>query len=120
MENCLLPSVDLFYSEQSPWIFQQDGAPAHTAHSITGWFNENKITVLPWCPRSPDLNPIENIWCWMDKQLRPITIRSIEQLKEEVEALWLKVPTEMCIKLIESMPKRVKACYLAKGGHIKY
>ena len=43
----------------------QDGASAHTAHSVRDWLAEQDINVLPWCARSPDLNPIENIWSWM-------------------------------------------------------
>jgi hypothetical protein len=120
LENCLLPSVDLFYTENTPWIYQQDGAPAHTANSITDWFNENQITVLPWCARSPDLNPIENIWSWMDRKLCKVAISSVEDLKEKLEQLWLTIPRELCMQLIESMPKRVRACYKAAGGHFKY
>ena len=25
-------------------------------------FDENSVTMLAWPPKSPDLNPIENIW----------------------------------------------------------
>ena len=56
----------------------QDGALAHTAHSVKDYFAKNKIRVLDWCARSPDLNPIEHIWAWMDRQLARIRITSIE------------------------------------------
>jgi len=49
LENELLPSVELFYHENSPWIFQQDGATANTAHSVRDWLSSQEITVLPWC-----------------------------------------------------------------------
>jgi len=33
LDNCLFPSVDLMYDQDSAWQFVQDGAPAHTAGS---------------------------------------------------------------------------------------
>ncbi|CAF0809441.1 unnamed protein product [Brachionus calyciflorus] len=69
LENHLLPSVELFYDPEDHWIFQQDCPSAHTAHSIRDWFKEQSTEVLPWCPRSPDLNPIENLWSLMDTKM---------------------------------------------------
>jgi len=69
----------------------QDGAPAHTAYSVRDWLEENNIRLLDWCPRSPDLNPIENIWAYMDTHLARINITSIEHLKEVLHDAWLKI-----------------------------
>ena len=43
LENCLLPSKDLIYDPGVSWIFQQDGAKAHTPRSIKEWFHEQGI-----------------------------------------------------------------------------
>ena len=75
---------------------------------------------MPWCPRSPDLNPIENIWSWIDNQLTYHEIQSTQHLKQLLNEYWLKVPRVMCMKLVESMHKRVYLCYKNKGGHFKY
>lgn len=122
LENEHLLSVELFYHENSPWIFQQDGATAHTAHSVRDWLSSQQITVIPWCARSPDLNPDlkENIWSYMDSKLVKCKLTSVEGLKEQLQKIWLEIPRELCMNLIESMPKRVRACYRAKGGHFKY
>ena len=69
LETCLVPSIRHFYGRSKQFIFQQDGASAHTAHSIKENFLKKKFNVMPWCPRSPDLNQIENIWSWIDNQL---------------------------------------------------
>ena len=119
LENCLIPSAELLIGN-SNYIFQQDGAPAHTANSVKEWLSQSNIELLPWCPRSPDLNPIENMWAWMDHQMSRVRITSIEHLKEVLHQTWLTVPEDLCKKLIESMPRRIKACIQNKGGHFRY
>ena len=55
-------------------IFQDDGAPVHTANFVKAWKRKNGINTLP-CryhpppppPYSPDLNPIENCWAVIKK-----------------------------------------------------
>ncbi|CAF1101375.1 unnamed protein product, partial [Brachionus calyciflorus] len=79
------------------WIFQQDGASAHTALSIRDWFKEQNIEVLPWCPRSPDLSPIENLWPFMDAKLVNTRITSIDHLKQVLHKEWLSVSTEYAL-----------------------
>ncbi|RNA23884.1 hypothetical protein BpHYR1_043778 [Brachionus plicatilis] len=46
-------------------------------------------------------------------------VTSIEHLKEVLHKEWLQFPTEYVQILIESMPKRVLACYNAKVELVK-
>ncbi len=44
-------------------VFQRDNAKSHTAAITTAWLRIRRVRVLN-CPAfSPDLSPIENIWC---------------------------------------------------------
>ncbi|RNA01718.1 Transposable element Tcb1 [Brachionus plicatilis] len=62
-----------------------------------------------------DLNPIENLWSYIDAKLVKTKLTSIEHLKSTLLKEWLNVPDDYVKKLIESMPKRIRACYDAKG-----
>jgi hypothetical protein len=42
------------------YIFMQDNASIHTAHSVRDWFRNAGLKCLDWPPYSPDLNPIEH------------------------------------------------------------
>ena len=94
----------------------QDNAPAHKSKYAMKWFKDNNIRLLNWPPSSPELNPIENIWDCFDKELRRLKPTNIGQLQTMIEDLWRSVTCQQCQKLVDSMPRRVKECVLARGG----
>ena len=42
--------------------FMQDNASVHASASTKQWLTSNKIPLMDWPARSPDINPIENLW----------------------------------------------------------
>ena len=71
---------------------------------------------------TPDLNPIEHLWCHFKRQLAKYNPQpnSIHKLWENMVEEWNKISVETCRKLIESMPRRLEAVIKAKGGHTDY
>ena len=59
--------------------------------SITNFLNQNAPARLCWPPRSPDLNPIENLWVKVKQQVycrNPQNIRELEiYIVEEMEKI---------------------------------
>ena len=97
------------------WLFQQDNAPCHRAATSLAWFKSKKIKCLEWPPSSPDLNPIENIWALIDKELAKINIWSVDQLKQEIKRIWFSLDKILCKTLVTSLPRRIKSVLKAKG-----
>ena len=87
LEQKLIPQVSEWLSD-GKFIFMQDSAPCHTAKSIKKFYGEKKIPLLGWPGNSPDLNPIENLWELLkrevsSKQLVTNKTQHIEKLNED-------------------------------------
>lgn len=103
-------------------IFQQDNAPVHTAKVVQNYLANTKLKVLPWPSQSPDLNPIENLWAFMKRDLYYNAPRAsnMDELFEIVKQAWLNIPKSLIRKLVHSMPKRIRAVLANRGGHTSY
>ena len=107
--------------DQSSMIFQQDNAPCHKAGDMMNWFEERGITVLDFSAQSPDLNPIENLWSIVKRNLsKNRKIYNKKDLWEAFQEEWNKLGGDLTKKLISSMPKRIQAVIDARGGPTQY
>jgi transposase len=75
---------------------------------------------MVWPPQSPDLNPIEQLWDYVDTEVRKHYISSKENLWNTLVKCWNETPKEIFVKYINTMPARCQAVIDAKGGHTKY
>ncbi|GFU40398.1 transposable element Tcb2 transposase [Trichonephila clavipes] len=87
-----------------------------------GLSRQRGIQRLVWPARSPDLNPIENVWDALGRQVAgrnyPPTNKNtlIRALTEE----WDKLPQQLLDNVVQSMVRRVECCITLHGGHIPY
>lgn len=100
----------------------QDNDPKHTALSTKQWLASNNIRALPWPSCSPDLNPIEHVWNYVDDRIREREIlpTNLAELLLAIQDEWYKVSLDYIRSLIESMPRRIQAVSHARGGYTKY
>ena len=109
----------------SAWTFQQDNDPTHrAAPQIVNAYNKahgTRVTVLPnWPPNSPDLNPIENVWAYVQRKVNARGCSTFEQFKEAVLEELAGVPQKHISRLYTSMPKRINSVINNKGDRTGY
>jgi len=104
------------------FVFQQDIDPKHTSKVIKKGFSGNRVTVMDCSAQSPDLNPIENLWGQLERKLRLRGDRpkNPSELLGFLSEEWESIPPETTEKLVDSMPRHIKAVLAAKRGHTKY
>ena len=109
---------------QKKSIFQQDNDPKHTAKTVKQYLAGKRwpAKLLEWPSQSPDLNPIENLWSILDKEVRMKnpSIKNSEELVNELQLAWANLDPSILRNLVHSMPRRCKAVIEAKGYWTKY
>lgn len=103
-------------------IFQHDNASIHSAKHTKEWLRVKNFEVLEWPPCSPDLNPIENLWGILAKQVYSggRQFKTVSELKNRIKEAWEQIPRETLENLVKSMPQRIYQLILNKGRQIKY
>ena len=103
MRDTLLPGGRRLFSQGgglATWVFQQDNDPCHNPgiDYVQAWNQQHVASVQfleNWPPNSPDLNPIENVWGWMEAQVNKLGCKSWTAFKAAVHRLCQEVPQTM-------------------------
>lgn len=113
------PSIEAQFESVENIFFMQDNARIHTANIVRDYLAERHIRVLNHPPKSPDLNPIENIWAIMEKDRSPLIQRTEAGLNAHVLNRWesLRDRPDIFENLYNSLEKRFRYV-IAHDGNI--
>lgn len=124
LDEQLLPAGQIMYQEEfANMRFMQDNARFHTSYAAMAWFRSHpEIELLQWPARSPDLNPIENVWAKMVYKWELNMPISKHDILNEISRRWqlLIGDTDYISALYESMPRRLQEVIDYDGNWCSY
>ena len=106
-------------------LILQDGDPSQNSRMAQDAMDAIPCRLFKIPDRSPDLNPIENAFHLVEKQLRKdaieknISKETFQQFCWRIKKTLLSFSPAIVSKTIESMNKRVDAIIASKGERIK-
>ena len=92
----------------------------HTSVARAAFAQFGLLPMAAWPKYSPDLNPQENVWSWVEQALRK------EERMSDISAVFTRNPLRVSKRypnaaaLIPSMQKRLQEVLLCKGGMTKF
>ena len=105
------------------FLFQQDGAPAHTANTTQSWLSTkipDFISKVEWPPSSPDLNPMDfSLWSILETKACAKSHKSVDSLKKSLLKEWSQIPQETMRAAVNAVPDRLRAVIKKRGGYIE-
>ncbi|CAF1508948.1 unnamed protein product [Adineta ricciae] len=103
------------------WIYQQDGATAHTHDLTQKWCKDNFPSFLDkghWPPNSPDLNPLDySIWDEFVQQMNWDNVQSKKTLINELKRAVKRIRETVIFESCKSWTNRL---YRLKGNDFEY
>jgi hypothetical protein len=112
----------LIYSSKCPkklpknWIFLQDNAKYH--RSAKSMKTVEDLVGSRWIEhpaKSPDLNPMEDMWSYLDRKVKEARPKTIKSLKRTLTRAWNALTWSYVAKSTTSMDRRLEQC-IEKGG----
>lgn len=107
-------------------LFVMDNDPSQTSNKAFLALNEIEAELHRLPARSPDLNPIENVFHVLKRRLEheaqemTITTESFQHFKERVLRCCEDIDVATIDRTIASLPKRINSVIKTKGTRTKY
>lgn len=120
LDSVLIPFMENKMDDN--FIFQQDNAAIHVSKKTMSWFSERNIRVMEWPARSPDLNPVENLWGILARRVYSggRQFGTVSALQKCVREEWNKIQQTTLDNLIDTMPNRIFETIRKNGKTTKY
>ena len=107
-------------------LFLQDGDSSQNSRKARDAIDEVNARQFKIPARSPDINPIENVFNNVKRELAEHALRThlthenYEEFSNRCKETLLNYSKDVIDRTIESMPKRIDMVLKAKGQRIKY
>ena len=104
----------------------QDGCPCQNSKKARRHLYDKGIKLFKIPPRSPDLNPIENLFNQVRRVIKKssidgcITKETREEFTDRVQKILLSFDRTRIDNLIDSMPRRLEYLNLLRGQRLRY
>jgi len=108
------------YMGKGVWLLQQDGASSHTAKTVDKYLKSQKVETYRWPPRSPDLNPVENVWAILKKKVKKRNAQTAMELENAIFEEWEQLNDDDLGKIAGSFNLRLEKVIEAEGEIIDY
>uniref|UniRef100_A0A1I7X9P3 DDE_3 domain-containing protein n=1 Tax=Heterorhabditis bacteriophora TaxID=37862 RepID=A0A1I7X9P3_HETBA len=107
-DNAFPPEISV---EEVLWfgMRSQNNTTIHASRSTKTWLEDNDVDTMDWSSRSPDLNPMENLWAILVRRIYADN-RQFETTKDLQCAIckaWSEVDKSAIKNLVNSMPERI-------------
>jgi len=110
LQRVVVPTMEVLRAEGRTPVFMQDGARAHTANTNLTYLSSKGIFPLQWPARSPDLNPMENFWAHVQREVSNRGPTDEEELRAFVQRVWNDILQSVVDAYVLSFQHRLKAC----------
>jgi transposase len=105
------------------YVFQQDGAPAHSARTTQKFLADNFANFWDkdiWPPSSPDLNPLDfYFWARVEREACRVQHWNLADLRASICKAWEKIPNEEVARAVQTFRRRLQRVVAAGGDFIE-
>jgi len=114
--------VQVLFGDIESCVLQEDLEHPYTAKVCRAVRKELGYGLLPWVPQSPDLNPIENAWDYLERAIRAMNPqpKTKEALFHALSDAGDNIPQSYFVSLVDSMPTRMVAVTKTRDFPTKY
>ena len=115
----IAPAGNMFFD--GDWQLQLDNATCHRSVEAQHFLLENGVpSIMFQPPSSPDLNPIENVWVVLKRNIVKHECQTAAELRAALDAEWGALEPAEVAPFADSMARRVEEVIDKDGGHTKY
>ena len=122
LKDKVKPWIQANYRGQK-YVFQQDGAPAHTSRKTQEWLATNLDafwTKDMWPPQSPDLNPLDySIWATVEDSACNKPHSSVAALERSIRKCWTQMEDSYIRITCQAFRRRLQAVIEVNGARIE-